>query len=97
MNDITSSCFLQVRLSRKWTKLQKDIQERQRKINNMKHCEIPKGEEEPAEDRARTESHMRQLEEEIEKLKRKTAHLEELLCTNDSLQFLQLSPNWEKQ
>lgn len=63
----------------------------------MKHCQKPKGEEDPVDDRAQTESHVRQLEEEIEALQRKTAQLDQLLHTNDSLQFLQVSPSWKKQ
>lgn len=63
----------------------------------MKRCEKPKGEEAPAEDGAQTEWHVRQLEEEIEELQRKTAELEQLSRTDDSLQFLQVSSSWEEE
>lgn len=72
------------RLRRRRTKLQKDIQERQGEIEEMKP-----GREAPGEERARAESRLRQLEEEIAELQRRAAELEQLSHTDDSLQFLQ--------
>lgn len=63
----------------------------------MKHSEKPRPDEGPTEDGSRAESHVRQLEEEIKELQRKTAELEQLSRTDDSLQFLQVSPNWEEK
>lgn len=85
----TSLYFPQVKLKRRGTKLQQDIQDRLGKIEKMRHSVNP-SKENPKEERIQTEAHVRQLEEEVAELQKKTAELQQLSQTDDNLQFLQV-------
>lgn len=80
--------FPQVKLKRRGTKLQQDIQDRLGKIEKMRHSVNP-SKENPKEERVQTEAHVRQMEEEVAELQKKTAELQQLSQTDDNLQFLQ--------
>lgn len=66
-------------------KLQQIIQERLRKVEQMKLAV-----ENPKEALAQSEEHIGQLEEEISELQRRHAELERLSQTDDNLHFLQV-------
>lgn len=75
-------------LRRRRTKLQQEIQDKLRGLENMKRT-ADLHEELPAELWAQTKKLMKQLEEEIGELQERNAVLEQLSKTDDSLHFLQ--------
>lgn len=70
-------------------KLQQAIQERLGKVEKIKHS-VELSRENPKEAWAQAEERIRQLEEEIFELQRRNTELEQLLQTEDHLQFLQV-------
>lgn len=80
---------MQVKLKRRSTKLQQEIQARLSKVETIKRSAEPGGEN-PNEAWEQRKETIQQVEEEISELQRRNAELEQISQTKDNLLFLQV-------